>query len=280
MAKKNANQRQQTPSAHGVFHLARAGLALGALALFASTAYMNVSGWVLQADTLAQGITNGLMASGFELMALTGLAWAGFQYATGRKGAAVIAGAIAITAIVFNTFAAQNFLHLQADELTNAIEMSGQNLDVINSEIAGLDRQIESIIEENGGTIPRPVDAINAQYSHLDPDKNPINMGRRDAEIALREEYNLLQAQILELKRSSAGAAVTANDTARTVIPAAMLGPFVWALEVIKGTVFFALGTANGNSKQSKPLTDAEKRKWAIIRAKERQQTTFKKSPS
>jgi len=276
MAKKNANQRQQTPSARGDFHLARAGLALGALALFASTAYMNVSGWVLQADTLAQGVTNGLMASGFELMALTGLAWAGFQYATGRKGAAVVAGAIAVTAIVFNTFAAQNFLHLQADELANAIEMSGQNLDVFNSEIEGLDRQIESIIEENGGTIPRPVDAINAQYSHFDPDKNPINMGRRDAEIALREEYERLQAQILELKRSSAGAAVTANDSARTVIPAAMLGPFVWALEVIKGTVFFALGTANGNSKRSKPLTDAEKRKWAIIRAKERQQQTPK----
>lgn len=277
MAKKNASQRQKTHTARGDFHLARAGLALGAIALFASTAYMNVSGWVSQADTPAQGITNGMMASGFELMALTGLAWAGFQYATGRKAAAVVAGAIAITAIVFNTFAAQNFLHLQADELTNAIEMSGQNLDVINSEIAGLDRQIESIIEENGGTIPRPVDAINAQYSHLDPDKNPINMGRRDAEIALREEYNRLQAQILELKRSSAGAAVTANDTARTVIPAAMLGPFVWALEVIKGTVFFALGTANGNSKLSKPLTDAEKRKWAIIRAKERQQQTPKK---
>ncbi len=275
MKKKNNSKPNNSPSMRADFHFARGGLALGALALFASTAYMNVSGWVAQADALDQGITNGLMASGFELMALTGLAWAGYQYARKQKLAAFIAGAIAVTAIIFNTFAAQNFLHLQADELANIIELSGQNLSVTEIELSSFERQIESLIEDNGGTIPRPVNAINAQYSHLDPDKNPINMGRRDAEIALREEYNRLQASMQELRRNSVGAAVTANDTARTVIPAAMLGPFVWALEVIKGTVFFALGTASGNA--AKPVSDAERRKWAVIRAKQRRSPSPKK---
>jgi hypothetical protein len=240
---------------------------------------MNVSGWVRQADSLDQGITNGVMASGFELMALTGLAWAGFQYASKRRGAAFIAGAIAVTAIIFNTFAAQNFLHLQADELVNAIETSGQHLSVADDRIAALQRQVESLIVDNGGTIPRPVDAINAQYAHLDPDKNPINMGRRDAEIALRGEYDRLQASILDLKTSAAGSAVTANDTARTVIPSAMLGSFVWALEVIKGTVFFALGTTSEKARAiGKAHTDEERRKWAIIRAKERQDRSAAKA--
>ncbi|MEM9261951.1 MAG: hypothetical protein AAGA22_00075 [Pseudomonadota bacterium] len=247
------------------FTFARVGLGIGAAAIFASTAFMNVSGWVAQADDTAQAVANGLLASGFELMALCGLSWAGWQYARKRKAAAMIAGAIAIVAIVFNTFAAENFLHLQGDELVNAIETSGQTVEVSAAEIDALQAQLDSIVQQNGGNVPRPIDAIEAQYAHLDEESNPINMGRRDAEIALRKEYERLSADIRELRRDASGASVTANDTARTVIPSSLLGPFVWALEVIKGTIFFALGTATGTPKQ----TAEDRQKWAIIRAKE-----------
>ena len=248
----------------------RLGLAGGALALFVSTAYMNISGWVAQADSASQAFANAAMAGGFELMALCGLAWAGYQYSKGRWGPAAITAAIAIAAIIFNTFAAQNFLHLQADELTNLIEMSGYTLSADQLQIDTLKEQVDSLIAQNGGTIPRPVEAIEAQYAHLDPDANPINMGRKDAEIALRTEYDRLQAEIDRLMRGAADNAVTANDTARTVIPTSMLGPFIWMLEAIKGTVFFALGTTSGASKRSKQATEHRK-KWAIIRARQRE---------
>ncbi len=251
------------------FNIARVGLGAGALALFASTAYMNVSGWVAQASDASQALANGLLAGGFELMALFGLTWAGYQYAAGRKAAASVAAAIAVTAIIFNTFAAQNFLHLQSDGLANAIETSAANLSVVESEIDALNRQIDSLITENGGTIPRPIEAIKGQYSHLNPSENPINMGRRDSEIALREEYNRLQGRVLELKRDAAADTVAANDQARTVIPTAMLGPFVWLLEIIKGTAFFALGNTSPDAKQKRVEHEQNRRRWAIIRAKQ-----------
>ncbi|MEO1324751.1 MAG: hypothetical protein AAFV59_17290, partial [Pseudomonadota bacterium] len=123
------------------------------------------------------------------------------------------------------------------------------------------------IVRENGGTIPRPIEAIEAQYGYLDPESNPINMGRRDSEIALREEYNRLQAEIVALREGASDAAVASNDTARTVIPSTLIGPFIWALEAIKGTIFFALGTTDPRAKAV-----AEKRKWAAIHARKRAQ--------
>jgi len=253
------------------FTVARLGLGVGAAALFVSTAFMNVSGWVAQADDAAHAIVNGMLASGFELMGLCGLSWAGWQYARKRKAAAVIAVAIAIVAIVFNTFAAENFLHLQGDELVNAIETSGQTVEVNAADINALQAQLASMVEQNGGHVPRPVEAIEAQYAHLDEESNPINMGRRAAEIALRQEYERLSTEIRELRRAASGASVTANDTARTVIPTSLLGPFVWALEVIKGTIFFALGTATGTPSQ----TAKDRQKWAIIKGKENAATPY-----
>lgn len=93
------------------FNLARLGLGAGAFGLFGSTAYMNISGWVAQAEDVPQAMANGSMAAGFELMALCGLAWAGLQWARKKHAAAMVTGAIAAAAIIFNTFAAENFLH-------------------------------------------------------------------------------------------------------------------------------------------------------------------------
>lgn len=257
---------KKTEGISGQFNLARLGLGIGALGLFCSTAYMNISGWVAQAEDTAQAIANGALAAGFELMALCGLAWAGYQWAKGRKPAAIITAGIAVAAIIFNTFAAENFLHLQAEAVTNGIEASAQNVDVIRAEISSLEMERQGIIDNNGGRVPRPIEAIEAYYGRFDPESNPINMSRKAAEIELRREYERIQSELSQARRSLAGDAVAANDTARTVIPTSMLGPFVWVLEFIKGTVFFALGNAEGDHAQRKALEDRQK--WAIIRKK------------
>lgn len=263
---------KKTGSSKENFNLARIGLGVGALGLFGSTAFMNISGWVAQAENVPQAIANGSLAAGFELMALCGLAWAGFQWAAGRKAAAMVTALIAAAAIIFNTFAAENFLHLQAGEVANAIEASAQNVTITEAQISDLEAQRQGIIDNNDGKIPRPIEAIEGYYSRFDPETNPINMSRKAAEIALREEYDRIGMQITEARSAIAGDAVTANDDARTVIPTAMLGPFVWAFEIIKGTVFFALGTTSSAAKEQ--AQEAERRKWAIIRAKQRKQAT------
>ena len=193
------------------FNLARLGLLTGALGLFGSTAYMNISGWVAQADDAPQAIANGSMAAGFELMALCGLAWAGLQWARKRRGAAVVTGAIAAAAIVFNTFAAENFLHLQAGELANAIETSAQTAQVTQAQIDALSAELQGIVENNDGKMPRPVEAIEGYYSRFDPESNPINMSRKDAEIALREEYERVQGEISAARQAMIGDTVRAK---------------------------------------------------------------------
>ena len=247
------------------FNFARLGLGLAAAGIFLSTAYFNISSWVKSAPSLDASIAYGVMSASVELMALCGLAWAGFQASQKRWGRAGLAVSFAVAAIVLNAMAAENFLHLQADGLLNAIEMSGETLSTLTAEITELERQVDSIIQQNGGTIPRPVEAIEAEYSRFDPETNPINMGRKNAEIALRVEYERLQEQLTGLRREAGAAAVASNDTVRTVIPPHMIAAFIWCMEVIKGTVFFALGTANGKKKS----TPEHRKKWAIIRAKD-----------
>jgi len=258
--------KDDSPSDH--FNLARLGLLAGALGLFGSTAYMNISGWVAQAEDVPQAIANGSMAAGFELMALCGLAWAGLQWARKRRGAAVVTGAIAAAAIIFNTFAAENFLHLQAGELANMIETSAQIAQVTQAQIDALSAELQGIVDNNDGRIPRPVEAIEGYYSRFDPESNPINMSRKDAEIALREEYERVQSEIAAARQAMISDSVRANDDAHTVIPTAMLGPFVWVLEIIKGTILFALGTHEARNPRSPDAADRQK--WAIIRAKQR----------
>ncbi len=67
------------------FDFARFGLTIGAITLFPSTAFMNVPAWMEQAVTVPQALANGGLASSFELMALCGLSWAGYQFVQGRK---------------------------------------------------------------------------------------------------------------------------------------------------------------------------------------------------
>lgn len=276
----------------GEITVSRLGLAGGAAALGLSTGFMNVSGWIAQAETPTQQWLNGAMSAGMELFAASALAWAGHQLSRGRwsrAGAAAIAGA---AVVYFNTLATQNFMAVQRDAQTNAIELSSRGVEISEAELARVQREVNSLIEQNGGTIPRPIDVIEAAYAHLDPQTNPINMGRKDAEIGLRREYNRLQAEARLIREAAAGNAVKANDTVRAVIPEEHLATFIWVLEGLKAGAFFLLGTSDlgaafrrakiATSPAPEPGTPARqpssggavdrrhRQSWAIIRNKQR----------
>jgi hypothetical protein len=292
------NQRQEdegkTGSKAREFTLSRLGLAGGAAALGLSTGFMNISGWVSQADTLTQKWLNGSMSAGMELFAASALGWAGYQLSNGRWSRATAAAIAGAAVVYFNTLATQNFMAVQRDAQTNAIETSATGVAISDAELARIEREVQSIIEQNGGTVPRPLDVIEAAYAHLDPRTNPINMGRRDAEAGLRREYDRLQTEALAIREAAVGDAVEANDAVRTVIPEEHLPTFIWVLEGLKAGAFFLLGTSDlgaafrraGNANLTKPDIRQEpqpaspprkggghaghRRRWAIIRNKQR----------
>jgi hypothetical protein len=284
-----------TGKTKGEITVSRLGLAGGAAALGLSTGFMNVSGWIAQAETEAERILNGAMSAGMELFAASALGWAGYQLSRGRWSRACAAAIAGAAVVYFNTLATQNFLQLQRDAQANAIELSAEGVGISGAELARIQREVDSIIEQNGGMVPRPLEVIEAAYAHLDPASNPINMGRKDAEAGLRREYNLLQEEARLIREAAASDAVSANDAVRTVIPEEHLATFIWVLEGLKAGAFFLLGTsdlgaafrrANTNPTKSgtppapEPSTAPASRKgggdprhrrqWAIIRNKQR----------
>lgn len=290
--KKHTKRRKKleiTPS--------RIGLAAGAGALGLSTGFMNVSGWVAQGQDQTQKLLNGVMSGGMELLAASAFAWAGWQLSKGRWSRSAAAGVAGAAVVYFNTLATQNFLELQEHEARQAIEEAAKALVLSDAEIARLQTEVDSLIVQNGGTIPRPVDVIEASYAHLDPETNPINMGRKAAETGARREYDRLQGKMSALREASSTSAILANDYARTVIPPGQLPAFIWALQILQGTAFFLLGTNDlvfrakkrkaqnpvskapspaTHSKKSSPTNDpdreaaalANRQKWAIVRGK------------
>ena len=257
------------------YSLVRNGLVLGAIAIFAASAFMNVSGWVAAATTLPQAVANGSLSFGMELIGVTGLAWSGFQMSNGRYGRAFLALGIGLAIIYFNTMATENFLSVQSDLLVNAIEMDGQVTMNFDAELATRQAEIDSIITQNGGTIPRPADVVEQSYSHLDPDKNPINMRNKDAEIGMRLRYDELTGEMTELREERVAPAVGANDTARSVVTGNARTKLIWTVEAFKAAAFLILGHTRIISFTEKKI----RRKWAAIRKNQQKAKTRKRQP-
>lgn len=262
---KRTKQKQKGLS--GEFNRVRLGFAIGAAAIIAATAFMNISGWVAMAGTPAQALANGVLSGGLEIMAVSAFALSGHQASKGRWGRAAALALAGAAVIYFNTFATQNFIHVQEDTLVNAIETDAATVGVVGDQIAAIDREIESIIAQNDG-VPRDVETIERAYSSLDPEENPINMMRKESEIGDRLRYEQLMAQREELMRSSTDAVVGANDEARSVIPEEQLPFFVWTMEIIKASAAFMLGTSKVVPFWDKKgqAAQANRRKWAIIK--------------
>ena len=256
------------------YSFVRNGFVIGAIAIFAASAFMNVSGWVGAASTIEQAVANGSLSFGMELIGVTSLAWAGFQSSKKRYGRALLALGIGLAIIYFNTMATENFLTMQHDVLVNTIETDAQILTNFDAEIAMRQTEIDSIVEQNGGTIPRPVDVVEQSYSHLDPDKNPINMRNKDAEIGLRMRYDELTGEISNLREAKIAPAVGANDEARSVVTGMTRSSLIWTIEAFKAAAFLILGRSRIISFGEKGKTAKQ---WAVIRNKERMAKEKKK---
>ncbi len=238
-----------------------------------------------QGSSLPEKIVNGCISGSLEAVGAAGLAWTGYQVARKRPLRGVLAAAAAAGAIYFNTGASQNYYAAQDAAAQNQIEASGQTAVIASEAITRLETEIAALIEQNGGSLPRPLPVIEAAYSHLDPDKNPINMARKATEEGLRMEYERLQGEIARHREGEAAATVAANDQPAPVIPKDQRLAFIWAIEAFKGGAFFLLGT-DRLSKPTlktpppptppaprKPLSPAERerrQRYAILRAKGR----------
>ncbi|MEM6537387.1 MAG: hypothetical protein AAF668_06615 [Pseudomonadota bacterium] len=263
---KNAKQQRQIKRE---FNRVRTGFAIGAAAIIAATAFMNVSGWVAMAGTTSQAIANGVLSSGMEAMSISSLALAGHQASKGRWGRALTLAGAGGAVIYFNTLATESFLAVQGDMQANAIEGDAAAVETVQGQIATIDTEIQSIIAQNGG-VPRDIETIERAYSHLDPETNPINMMRKDAEIGARLRYEELLAERDGLLRSSESAAVGANDAVRTVIPGGQLPGFIWSMEIIKASASFMLGTNKVIPfwDEEAKLKEKKRRKWAAIKGR------------
>lgn len=278
-ARKHFTKRAKPPTKHkpkanrlvAEFNFARLGLLAGITAITLSSAYMNVSGWVAMAASLHQAIPNGVLSGGMELIALFSLPYAGFMIRRKDYGKAMLALAVAAVAISTNIYATQNFLHVQSDMLVNTIELSGMELDQINAQIGDAQKEMESIIAQNGGAIPRDVETIEQSYANLDPEENPINMMNKDAEIGARLRYEELQEQVEALRAQSANPAITANDTARSVIPPQHMRTFVTALELMKACGLYILGNSTMFLGAKARKAYERRKKWAVIKKRQNQ---------
>lgn len=262
--------KQKRGAAAQEFNRVRWGLTAGIGAIVVASAFMNISGWVAMASTVSQAVANAALSGGMELTALCALPYAGFMARKGHSGRAVLAIAIAMMAVGVNIYATQNFLHAQTDVLVNAIETDAQVAGLLGERIAGVEAEIGSVIANNGGTIPRPVETIERAYSNLDPERNPINMMRRDAEIGLRHEYDRLARELEALRAQSVAPTVSGNDAARSVIPPQHLRTFVTGLELMKATGLYILGNAPLLWGPKAKADHARRTKWAIINKRKR----------
>ena len=152
--------------------------------------------------------------------------------------------------------------------MVNAIELSGAELGQVDAQMTDIQKEMDSIIAQNGGTIPRDLETIEQSYAHLDPDKNPLNMMKRDAEIGARQRYEELQSNLEALRAQRIPSAVTANDSAHAVIPPQHMRTFVTALELMKATGLYVLGNSTMFLGAKARKAYENRKKWEAIRKK------------
>ncbi len=143
---------------------------------------MNVSGWVVIAETAEQVRVNAAMSSGFEMTALFAFPHAARVMGRGTYIKALSTLAIGIFAIGVNIWATQNFLFDQMDIAGEIVQRSNLDLQTINERIGDLEAERYGIYERYDGA-PRDIETIERSYSRLDEESNPINMMRREAEL-------------------------------------------------------------------------------------------------
>lgn len=252
---KDAPKRKGRNKRAGSWTPSRTAMAASGLLATGATGYMNVSAWINQAATEPEKWINGTISGSLELAGVAGIAFAGYQIHKRRPLRAGLAAAFACTAVYFNVGASEQYYAAQDAAKENTIEASAAALPKLEGDIRRLESEITSLIEQNGGKIPRTPEIIEAAYQHLDPDTNPVNMGRKATELAVRTEYDRLQGDLETAREDLAGDKVAANDEFNPIISKDNRLAFIWALEAFKGGVFFMIGTEKLS--RPKPRTPA-----------------------
>lgn len=270
----------------------RVAVGCAAAGAMAATGYINVSPWVAQGTDAAQQVFGGMLATSFELAGAGAMAWAGHQLSKGRPLRAGLTATVAFAAIYANTNAAQSYWEAQFRAEQNVIELSAAGVAAMEGRIDGWESEIVAITVQYDGGLPRTEEELRAHYSWLqdglDPQANPRAYAAYSAELAAREHYDTLRANIDEARVSMRADVVAANDHVRSVIPKEQLPAFIWGIELFKGGAFFLLGTgdlgaafrrsgagASGAPQPTPkpPMSDAERarrRNFAIVREKQR----------
>lgn len=223
----------------------RWAMAVSGVMACGATGYMNIQAWRAQASSLTEEWINATISGSLELAGIFGLAFAGYQIHRHRPLRAAMSGAMACLAIYFNTGASLRYYGAQDTIRENAIQHAQSSVVELSSSIEDLELEKASIIEQNDGTVPRKIVIIEAAYSHLNPDTNPLNMSRKNTEIGLREEYNRIQAELSQARSALNLNTVSADDTYTPIVSKDQRLIFIWVLEVFKGCVFFIIGSDN-----------------------------------
>ncbi|MEM6898674.1 MAG: hypothetical protein AAF583_02725 [Pseudomonadota bacterium] len=236
-------KRQGKNKRAGTWTPSRLAMAASGLGATAATGYMNVTAWMAQAGDDTEKLINATISGSLELAGVAGIAFAGYQVHKKRPLRAALSGAFACAAVYFNVGASEQYYAALDAARENAIEASAAAVPTLNADIERLQAEVDSMVEQNGGKIPRTPEIIEAAYQHLDPEKNPINMGRKATELAVRAEYDRLHGEITDARDALSEASVEANDELEPIIDKDERLIFVWALEAFKGGVFFMIGT-------------------------------------
>jgi hypothetical protein len=212
------------------------------------------------------------------------LAWAAYQLGQRRPLRAVFAGAVGGMLVYFNTMAAQNFIHVQHTQGAEQASEAALTVEDSAGEIARLERELLAIEQRNGGALPRPIAALDAAATGLNIERrrDAAVLRRLGEERALRTAYDDAQADIAELRADMRGGRIEAQREVRVVMNADQIVPFIWAMEILKGSIFFILGTSDLGAifrrravendtppVKAKPKQSAEERaKWARIKGR------------
>lgn len=240
---KKTPKRKGKNKRAGTWTPSRLAMAASGIGAAGATGYMNVTAWMAQASNDPEKLINATISGSLELAGVAGIAFAGYQVHKKRPLRAALSGAFACAAVYFNVGASEQYYATQDAVRENAIEASAAAVPTLNADIARLQGEVDSMLEQNGGKIPRTPEIIEAAYQHLDPEKNPINMGRKATELAVRKEYDRLQGELTDARDALSGASVQSNDEFDPIIDKDKRLMFIWALEAFKGGVFFMIGT-------------------------------------
>ncbi|MEL6243939.1 MAG: hypothetical protein AAFQ21_16360 [Pseudomonadota bacterium] len=171
------------------------GLALVVLSFLIVSGVANIVVWWNSAEGWARYVftTVGL---GAEVWGALGLLLMTLRFFQGQWLKGAICAALWLPALAFNGYSTYRFFVIQGAEIAQEGEIDQTAQSLAQSALAALEVERASVIARNDGTVPRPLETIDAAYSHLDPDRNPVNMARKGTEEGLRREYNRIQGEI------------------------------------------------------------------------------------